>query len=692
MVFYISISPQMSNILLSVFSKASARATAVVLYMLNYLHASWIAIDNAHRISDDWYIIPYFVKAVCNYGYYLLSHKLNYWYIFEHQVHKQTKRDPNKLALVYVSNALDKKLGPKVDSNFIVEKYSYQQLYDIILRLSYILVNQYNIKPGDTIGVAIHNKPIFLFYWFALWNIGAKPAFINYNVNSHPLAHSIKVASISQLFIDEETKNTIYYDAKTNQPTTTHKLIKQELPQLELQFINEQEIIDKTVNDLNAYKFRLPDTLRNRDDKPWSAGCYIFTSGTTGLPKAAIMSWRKIDLGTSLYGRIVRITQDSTVFTAMPLYHSTAGILGLLPTWSQGGCIAITDKFSASNYWTQVKLSKASHIQYVGEICRYLLNRPEDPQYEQNHRVQVAYGNGLRKDIWQNFKQRFNIAAIGEFFASTEAPIATTSFQVGNFGIGACRNYGTIINYILSFQQRLVKMDNDEIYRDPKTGLCREPEVDEPGQLLFRITRPKKPYVDFQGYVNDHQETNNKIIRDVYKRGDCWMKTGDLIKQDKYGLFYFIDRLGDTYRWKSENVSTNEVEMQLIYSNLFENAIVVGLKLENYEGRAGYAVAKPKNPDLILNSTSKQQLDELLQELSSYISANLPKYSIPVFLKLVHNFKTTDTHKIVKYYYKNEVLPRGRDGNETIYWFNGKKYEELTEEVWEKIKNQQIRL
>ncbi|ODV60445.1 long-chain fatty acid transporter FAT1 [Ascoidea rubescens DSM 1968] len=635
-------------------------------------------IESKYHIIHDLYIIQYLIKRLFYYLLQNLNKKLNYWYIFE----KTVFENENKLALVYINSpsiktnfVLDKdnqNLRIPNDANFKIERLTYIQLYNAVLRLSYILSTDYKIKPDDIVGLDMHNKPLFVVFWFALWNIGAKPAFLNYNItNKTSLIHCLKISNISQVFFEQDF----------NLPDDTISSINSELPDLKLTFLNEDQINLK-IYDNSSKVFRLNDELRNKSDKPWSTSALIFTSGTTGLPKAAIMSWRKVCLGTPLYGHIIRITNNSTVFTSMPLYHSTSSMLGVLPTFGHGGCIAITERFSASNFWAQVKITKSTHIQYVGEICRYLINQPVNPNYEKNHTATIAYGNGLRTDIWFQFKQRFNIHAVGEFYAATEAPIATTSFQTGNDGIGACRNYGSLINYILSYQQILVKMDPDtdnELYRDAKTGYCKVTDAEEPGQLLFRISRPKKPYVDFQGYINNEKETNSKFVRDVFHKGDCWIKTGDLLKYDKDGLMYFIDRLGDTFRWKSENVSTNEIEILINNSNLVNNSVVVGLKIPGHEGKAGFATIIPNS-----------NFD--LTKLVNYFMDNIPKYAVPVFIKLADEFITTDNHKIIKKSYREQILPKGKNNDEKLYWLNKNRYEELTEESWNDILCSKIRL
>lgn len=354
----------------------------------------------------------------------------------------------------------------------------------------------------------------------------------------------------------------------------------------------------------------------------------IYTSGTTGLPKSAIMSWRKSSVGCQVFGHVLHMTNESTVFTAMPLFHSTAALLGACAILSHGGCLALSHKFSASTFWKQVYLTGATHIQYVGEVCRYLLHTPIS-KYEKMHKVKVAYGNGLRPDIWQDFRKRFNIEVIGEFYAATEAPFATTTFQKGDFGIGACRNYGTIIQWFLSFQQTLVRMDpNDDsvIYRNSK-GFCEVAPVGEPGEMLMRIFFPKKPETSFQGYLGNAKETKSKVVRDVFRRGDAWYRCGDLLKADEYGLWYFLDRMGDTFRWKSENVSTTEVEDQLTASNKeqYAQVLVVGIKVPKYEGRAGFAVIKLTDNSLDITAKTKLLNDSLSR-------LNLPSYAMPLFV------------------------------------------------------------
>lgn len=616
-------------------------------------------IDEKTHIADDMYIIQYVIKKAIGHVYSMLTGQLSYWYIFERVV----KANPNKLALVYPRPVA----GQTGDDAFELESYTFQELYDIILRLSEILAHRYGVKEGDTIGVDATNKPLFIFIWFALWNLGATPAFLNYNNIGKPLIHCIEVANISQVFVEPAAAGPI---------NETKGDINKELPDVALHFLDEDKLLDEIKNP-NNLKFR-PAT-RKANDPDYATGALIYTSGTTGLPKPAIMSWRKAGLGSSLYGHIVRIKTNSIVFTSMPLYHSTAAVLGVCTTFNQGAAVALSPKFSTSTIWTQVKLTKATHLQYVGEVCRYLLNAPVHPD-ERAHCLEVAYGNGLRKDIWKEFKERFNIHAVGEFYAATESPIALTSFQEGDYGIGACRNYGKLINYILSYQQTLIQMDpedNSVEFRNSK-GLCERTRVDESGELIMKLFWAKSPEKVFQGYLGNKKETESKIIRNVFKRGDAWFRSGDLLKSDANGLYYFVDRLGDTFRWKSENVSATEVENQFTLISGVSQVVVVGVKVPNHEGRAGFAVIEVKEGVM-------ESEEDLLSEVLEALQKELPRYAIPIFIKFVDKIQESDNHKVPKKLYRDQKLPKGEDGNETIYWLKRGKYDILTESDWDEI-------
>ncbi|SCU93832.1 LAME_0F05138g1_1 [Lachancea meyersii CBS 8951] len=634
--------------------------------------SGWLQkLDKRHRIADDWYIATYFLTAVPRYVWSVYRGRFQLWYTFVHQV----EHSGDVPCITY-----PKPLSQK--GEFELESYTYRETYEIVLRLSHLLYHEYGVRENHTVAMDYANKPMFIFMWFALWNIGAVPSFLNYNSMGAPLVHSIKIANVRAVFVDMQVSGAL---------KETEGAIRSELPQVKLHYLSDEQIYT-TILDVNSPQFLQAVEKRSPPfGTDFQPACLIYTSGTTGLPKSAIMSWRKAVIGCSLFGYIMRIKRDSTVFTAMPLYHSTAALLGVCAVFSQGGCVAISNKFSASSFWKQAYLTKSTHIQYVGEICRYLLHTPVS-EFETKHCVKVAYGNGLRADIWQEFRNRFGIEIIGEFYASTEAPFATTTFQRGNFGIGACRSYGTVISKILSIQQTIVRVDPEDestVYRNKK-GMCEVAPPREPGEMLMKIFMPKKPEATFQGYLGNEKATKSKVLRDVFRKGDAWYRSGDLVRSDEHGLWYFVDRMGDTFRWKSENVSAAEVEDQIMaFANLTVAAVVVvGIKVPDHEGRAGFAVLQLAPQARNLRGDVK-----FLNDMLSALKKCLPKYALPTFIKFVDEIEHTDNHKIKKKSYKNQVLPHGAGGDEILYWLkNLNEYKPLTNTDWIDINSGVVKL
>lgn len=627
-------------------------------------------LEAKYLIKDDVKLAGKVVANALPFLWKSLRGKASYWYYFEDAAKKY--KDNKALAF-----PRPKKNPPPVktdadgfkilDDQFEIEEYTYKELYNMVLRLSYILKNEYGVTSSQTIGVDCMNKPLFIVLWLALWNIGALPAFLNFNTKDKPLVHCLKIANVSQVFIDPDCAGPI---------RETEQTINDELPNVKLHYLDEFALFDR-IQSKSTPKYRAKDETRRPEDKDSSACALIYTSGTTGLPKAGIMSWRKAFMASVFFGYIMKVEGNSNVLTAMPLYHSTAAMLGVCPTLINGGCVSIAQKFSATSFWTQAKLVGATHIQYVGEVCRYLLNSAPHPD-QQRHNVTIAYGNGLRRDIWTEFKNRFHIKGVGEFYAATESPVVTTNFQYGEFGKGACRKYGSLITLLLNTQQKLVKMDpedENEMWKNPKTGFYEEANYNEPGELLMRILNPQDVSKSFQGYYGNKQATSSKILFDVFKKGDAWYRSGDLLKMDEDGLFYFVDRLGDTFRWKSENVSASEVENELMGSNAIKQSVVVGVQVPNHEGRACFAVIEPKD---------ELEHVDILKKIYDHSQKSLPSYAQPAFIK-IGSIEASHNHKVPKNQFKKQKLPKGESGDELIYWLNGDKYAELTEADWTQI-------
>lgn len=377
----------------------------------------------------------------------------------------------------------------------------------------------------------------------------------------------------------------------------------------------------------------------------------------------------------------------------MPLYHSSAALLGFSTCLFAGSTFVIGHKFSTRTFWPEVRDSKATVIQYVGETCRYLLGaQPQiDPVSGTNldklHNVRIAFGNGLRPDIWNRFKERFGIDTIAEFYAATESPSGLWNMSSNDFAVGAIGREGLLVSLLMRINGAVVELDwENEVPLRLSNGYCRRVPVNSPGELLYQIDAQKIEQ-KFQGYFNNRQATEGKILRNVFKPGDAWFRTGDVVRLDSEGRWYFCDRIGDTFRWKSENVSTAEVSEVLGAHPAVQEANVYGVEIPHHDGRAGCAT-------VIFEGGRATQ--ELLDGVANLAKDRLPKYAVPLFLRVVREMQPTGNNKQQKHMLRVQGVDPGRvrsgsDGDR-IYWLKGGRYVELGDEGWEEIKTGKTRL
>ena len=325
-----------------------------------------------------------------------------------------------------------------------------------------------------------------------------------------------------------------------------------------------------------------------------------------------------------------------------------------------------------------VSETKADGIHYIGEMCRYLVSSAPTP-YDRAHNLRFAYGNGMRLDVWQKLKDRFNIPTVMEFYGATEGVSASFIHSRNDFLRGAIGRQGVIRGALFS-NVTLVKHDSstDEPYRDPTTGFCVKCKTGEPGELLnpLDVSRVDEQY---SGYLGNEKASQSKILRDVLKKGDVYYRSGDIQRQDSDGRWYFVDRVGDTFRWKSENVSTAEVSEAVGTHPEVKEANVYGVQLPNHDGRAGCAA-------LVL--TSEQKLDDrLARDLAAHSRKRLPRYAVPLFLRLLKEVEVTGTLKHQKVTLRNEGVDPAKTGADEIFWLESgaEKYTAFSEKDWQRI-------
>jgi acyl-CoA synthetase (AMP-forming)/AMP-acid ligase II len=588
------------------------------------------------------------------------------------------RRDRVNLFYLLESRALSSSHGSHVLLIFEGKTYTYRQLYDTVLQYAAWLKNKYDIKPREIVAMDFQNSDTFVFVWWAIWALGAVPAFVNYNLTGAPLVHCLKAATTRLCLIDPNVAANVTAD------------IRKELS--DINFVDFTPDLQAEVSATSPA--RPPDSVRSGAE-PFDLSILIYTSGTTGLPKPAVVSWGKCCVGSNIVWTILQRRKEDIMYTSMPLYHSSASLLSFVCTLWSGSTQALGRKFSTKIFWKEVRESKATMIQYVGETLRYLLSAPPqiDPATGKNldrkHHVRLAFGNGLRPDIWHKFKERFGIETIAEFYAATEGTFGTWNVSNNDFSAGAIGRMGSLYRAYASWSVALVDVDHtiEAPWRDPKTGLCKRVETDQPGEMIIALPKQDVQKV-FQGYYNNPKATEGKIIRDVFSKGDAWFRTGDIVRWDKNGLVFFHDRIGDTFRWKAENVSTAEVSEAVGRHPTVREANVYGVQLPHHDGRAGCAaLTLDRAPDA-----------ETLRSLAAHVCDALPRYSRPLFVRISlddgSHRQVTGTNKQQKHVLSQAgVRPSEKDAEMgQLYWLDGDSYVPFSEHDWRALDAGQVKL
>jgi acyl-CoA synthetase (AMP-forming)/AMP-acid ligase II len=604
------------------------------------------------------------------------------------------------------------------------QTWTYAQAYNIVLRYGTWLKSE-GVEKGDIVAMDFVNSETFVFLLFGLWSLGAKPAFINTSVTGNPLVHTIKTSTARLIIVDEEGRGKYQGSvlqeqlgkqgftkqdhrpqldsselprAATNQTISPQPLEAGTLPALTQQAL-QIVFFDKALESriLALPPTRLPDSAR-ADQKQNDIAALIFTSGTTGLPKPAIMSWGKSSSGSKFASSWIALTKKDVLYTSMPLYHSSACVLGLCAVLQAGCTISIGRKFSHKTFWPEIRSSGATMLQYVGETCRYLLAAPPSP-LDKNHKLRAAFGNGLRGDVWKPFKERFGIATIYEFYGATEAPGSLWNRSTNDFSTGAVARNGTLANWLVSSGLTVVRMDTEsdtpEPIRDPVTGLCLPCKSNEPGELLNRLDAADTSQ-KFQGYFGNDKASSSKIIRNVKTKGDAYFRSGDLMKWDEEGRWWFVDRLGDTFRWKAQNVSTAEVSEVLGKHPEVAEANVYGVQIPGHDGRAGCAAVVLNSSASAAVGTGKvtRPTPQTLRSIAKHVHKELPAFAQPIWLRFTSEMLTTGTNKQQKHLLKADGIdPQAVErAGDVLYWSQGDTYELFTKRDLERIRGGGVKL
>jgi fatty-acyl-CoA synthase len=484
------------------------------------------------------------------------------------------------------------------------------------------------LAQGDAVALLMPNRPEYVAIWFGLARAGLGVALVNTNLTGVSLAHSFDVVAAKGIIVDA-----------TLMPAfkTARALRQQNAPV----FVYGGD----AGSDARLDGAGFSDAPLAAAERPLltitDTALYIYTSGTTGLPKAARITHSRALRIMYGFAAAIAATADDRVYMYLPMYHTNGGVIALGVTLTAGGSAYIREKFSASGFWSDVARERCTLFVYIGELCRYLLNSPECAE-ERAHKIRACVGNGLRPDIYEAFQRRFGIRAVLEFYGSTEGNAVMFNLDFHPGAIGRIPSWAKS-----RFPMALIAYDVDaDTHPRDAAGLCRECGAEEVGELFAEIRDdPKYPAARFDGYA-DAAATNAKIMRGVLKPGDAWFRTGDLMRRDAQGYFYFVDRIGDTFRWKGENVSTTQVAETISSFADVKEAIVYGVAVPKYDGRAGMAA-------LVVGSIA----DFDFAGLRAHLEAALPAYARPLFLRFQPELDITGTFKPKK----TELVAAGFD-------------------------------
>nr|XP_054756185.1 long-chain fatty acid transport protein 2-like [Lytechinus pictus] len=542
------------------------------------------------------------------------------------------------------------------------EVYTYAEVDGYANRVArWVMDTDTSLRKGDAICLLLHNGPVFAGTCMGLMKLGIVASLLNTNLKPAALLHCLEVSEARKIIFGVEL----------------WALVKEMLPQLSDLNIEAWMIIDTEMETpCSVSSVVLTMDLSKLSGHPYARDAhkltdmaiYIFTSGTTGMPKPVNVLHRKIIRATYLHF-FSYLTPDDVYYIALPMYHSAALLQGVFSIWYYGGTAAIANKFSASRFWDDIRKHRATGFHYIGELCRYLLaqpKKPEDGLYP--HEIRICQGNGLRPEIWREFQERFKIGNIFEIYAATE----------GNFGlINIDGKVGTVGRYpwfMKNAVDTLEIVDYDYASGEPKRGsdgFCIQLRQGETGLALTKINK-SNPYT---GYKGSEEKTLQKIVSNVKKSGDMYFNSGDLLMLDEDGYVYFKDRLGDTFRWKGENVSTMEVSQTLSTFPSILEANVYGVKIPGQDGRAGMAA-------VVIREGYELDLKELFGHVTNY----LPGYACPKFIRIMDSMEITGTFK----HKKTKLVEQGFDIDVTedpIYVIDvrHKTYGMLTAEHMRKI-------
>jgi fatty-acyl-CoA synthase len=530
-------------------------------------------------------------------------------------------RPSSKTSIGKVFQQRAARFGDRVFIRFGDEKLTYRQANETANRYAAVLASL-GVRRGDVVGIMLRNSPNAVLLMLATVKCGAVAGMLNYHQRGDVLAHSIGLLDAKVLVAESDLVDPIAESGNSGP-----------FP-ISVDDFGQMAAAEPAGDPASASEVQAKDTA-----------FYIFTSGTTGHPKASVMTHHRWLRALAAFGGVgLRLHSSDTLYCCLPLYHNNALTVALSSVINSGATLALGTSFSASRFWDDVIAMQATAFIYIGEVCRYLLSQPPK-NTDRAHKVRVIAGNGLRPDIWEEFTHRFGIKRVVEFYAASEG---NTAF-INIFNIPKSTGISPLPLAYVEYDPETGEPARDD------NGHVRKVPSGQPGLLISPVNRLSP----FDGYT-DKEATEKKLVRNAFRDGDVWFNTGDVMSPQGMGHAAFVDRLGDTFRWKGENVATTDVEAALAAADDVEECTVFGVEVPDTGGRAGMAAVK------LVDGTTFDG-----KALAATVYGNLPSYAAPLFIRVVESLEHTSTFKSRKVDLRNQAY--GADVEDPLYVLAGRE-------------------
>ena len=586
--------------------------------------------------------------------------------------------DTGRLSQYYRLEEQAKRLPPQHEALWSRDGiYTYREMLDVVNQYAQFFLSR-GIKPGQCISFCLTNHREFVIALYAVWAIGCYVSFLNHNTGGEAVVHALRISESVMLLVDEEAE--------------IRGRIEELRGRIASETKNEIVILDKqTKSKIASFEPKRPGDECRAGAVVDTIAMLIFTSGTTGLPKACPFEVKRLALSSSGRARMFRLPYDSDSrwYVCMPMYHGT-GICSAIGALASGTTVCIGKRFRNRTFWPDIRDSRATGFVYVGEIARYLVAQPRSSR-DKDHRARVVFGNGLRPDVWRTFQDRFGIELINEFFSSSEGVLNLLNQARGDFSATAVGHHGALFRFQTRDMYAAAATDpnnSKELLRD-KDGHCIRTPLSSGGEILVKVPGRACQESGFFGYLHNEKATEERFISNVFQDGDLYYRSGDALRRDADGRWFFLDRLGDTFRWKSENISTAEVSEALGSFPGVQEANTYGVLIPGHDGRAGCAALYiDGGPDAV------DKFD--WAGLAKHSKTRLAKYAVPVFIRVLSGeIHGTHNHKQNKVPLRQQGVDLSKvDSTDRMLWLppDSDGYVKFRKSDWDRLESKQARL